>query len=533
MAKVRDRFYWLSMRKEIEEWCRRCIQCASCKGPRTRSRGVMQQYVVGAPFERIALDIAGPFPLTTDGNKYILVVMDYFSKWPEAYALPNQEAITVAEVLVTNWISRFGVPLEIHSDQGTNFESRVFQEVCSLLGMRKTRTTPLHPQSDGMVERFNRTMLEHLKKVVDDNQRVWDKHIPMFLMAYRSSVHSSTGQSPASVIFGREMRLPSDIKFGVPPSEPTVTMSDYAHNLRETLRKVHEQTRDNFKLSSDRMKTRYDLLANSKGFHPDDLVWFYNPKRQKGRCPKLQKNWEGPYKVITRLNDVLYRIRKGNRGKFKVVHLDRLAPYLDPHVDDSVIGTIMNKILFDHIKKYKHIVIYKPQELVQSWDYSDKIEINRNGKIEICNEISKTIKSAHRNYQSEIKQKSSNQLKYPKYSHFNRYNQRRNQYYNSYYYQSSWKPKKETKENNNNRNVHFKSWNKNNTNQEYRRKWNYQNVHQAHPVTSNHTSNQTEHWSTQNDNYQQNYYYPYEHYGYDDNDMQLQYQQNYSHDNQV
>jgi Uncharacterized conserved protein len=189
----------------------------------------------------------------------------------------------------------------------------------------------------------------------------------------------------------------------------------------------------------------------------------------------------------------------------------------------------VNKMVFDHIKKYKHIVVYKPQELIQSWDYENKIEINRNGKIKICNEISKAIRSFHRKYQAEINQRSLSQQKYQKYPH-------RNQYYNSYYYQSSWKPKEGTKENKNNRNVHFKRWNKDNTNQEYRRRWNYQNTQQTHPVASRQTSNQTEHWSAQNDNYQQNYeyyYYPYEQYGYDDNDMQLHYQQNYSDEYQV
>ena len=114
----------------------------------------MGQYNVGAPMERLALDVLGPLPISNAGNKYQLIVADYFTKWPEAYPLPNQEATTVAEVVVNEFVCRFGVPLEIHSDQGRNFESAAFTEMCNLIGM-KTRTTPLHPQSDGMVERFN------------------------------------------------------------------------------------------------------------------------------------------------------------------------------------------------------------------------------------------------------------------------------------------------------------------------------------------------------------------------------------------
>jgi transposase InsO family protein len=125
----------------------------------------MRQYNVGAQLEKMAFDIAGSFPVTDSGNKYIIVVMDYFSKWSKAYGLPNRKPVTVSSALMENWICRYGIPLEMHSDQGRNFESNVFPGVCELLGVRKTRRTPLHPRSDGMVERFNRIIEQHLSKV--------------------------------------------------------------------------------------------------------------------------------------------------------------------------------------------------------------------------------------------------------------------------------------------------------------------------------------------------------------------------------
>ena len=158
LQRLRQRFYWLGMRRDVEEWYRTCDVCSAKKGPHTRPRGLLQLYNVGAPLERVAVDIAGPLPMTTSGNKYIVVAMYYFTKWPEAYPVPSQDAVTVAKVLVNNFFSRMGVPNELHSDQGRNFESRVFKECCDLLGVRKTRATPLHPESDGMVERFNRTL---------------------------------------------------------------------------------------------------------------------------------------------------------------------------------------------------------------------------------------------------------------------------------------------------------------------------------------------------------------------------------------
>jgi hypothetical protein len=142
LDKVRHRYYWLHLKSEFERWCKQCDTCAASRDPRTRSRGVMHQYNVGPPFERIVIDITGPFPERDRGNRYFLVAMDYFTKWPEVNAIPNQEATTVADVLVTNVFCRFGVPRELHSDQGRNFESRLMQKVLERLAISKTRTTP-------------------------------------------------------------------------------------------------------------------------------------------------------------------------------------------------------------------------------------------------------------------------------------------------------------------------------------------------------------------------------------------------------
>ena len=144
----------------------------------------MKQYIVDSPMERLALDILGPLPVTDLGNKYILIVADYFSKSVEAFPIPDQEAQTVASLLVKEVVCRFGAPVLIHSDQGRNFESALFTEMCQLLGMKKTRTTAYHPESDGMVERLNQTFEDQLAKFVDYHQKDWDEHIPYLMMAY-------------------------------------------------------------------------------------------------------------------------------------------------------------------------------------------------------------------------------------------------------------------------------------------------------------------------------------------------------------
>ena len=133
LHKVQYRYYWVGLAADVRSWVRQCTVCARVKNPPKKSRAPLQQYTVGAPLERVAMDILGPLPETDRGNRYVLVVGDYFTKWIEAYPLPNQEANTIARVLVEQFICRYGVPKELHSDQGRNFESNLMMEVCKLL----------------------------------------------------------------------------------------------------------------------------------------------------------------------------------------------------------------------------------------------------------------------------------------------------------------------------------------------------------------------------------------------------------------
>ncbi|GFU77273.1 retrovirus-related Pol polyprotein from transposon 412 [Trichonephila clavipes] len=170
----------------------------------------------------------------------MLVVMDYFTKWPEAYPIPDQEASTVAEVLVQHWISRFGVPLQLHSDRGRNFDSEVCKRLCEILAIDKTRTTALHPQSDGMVE--------------------------------RSAVHETTGCSPSQMLFGRDLHLPADLLFSRPQDAP-LAPEEYIEKLQARMEEMHHLARERIGMASEKMKTRYDARATGHDFHEGDKVW--------------------------------------------------------------------------------------------------------------------------------------------------------------------------------------------------------------------------------------------------------------------
>ena len=298
LGAIRARYYWPGLTFQVKKWVRVCHDCGAKKNWGKKRRSPLQQYVVGAPMERLAMDILGPLPLTPRGNKFVLVVTDYFTKWTESYAIPNQEATTVAEKLVSEFVCRFGVPREIHSDQGTNFESKVMTEVCKLLDIEKTRTTPLHPQSDGQVERYNRTLIEMLRGKLRDNQEDWDLQLQPCMMAYRSSVHESTGETPNMLMLGREIEVPLDVMTEPTPDTPPLA-TEYALALQQRLASAHEVARRHLGKAAERQKRNYDKRVSSKPFRVGDSVWLHNIRRKKGRNPKLDCPWEGPYLVVS------------------------------------------------------------------------------------------------------------------------------------------------------------------------------------------------------------------------------------------
>ncbi len=321
--RIRERFYWVGFKDDVDNWCKRCQGCVQKDKPKAANRAPMKIYNMGAPMERIALDILGPLPTSDQGNKYILCIGDYFTKWVSAVALPDQEAKTVARALIDNVITVFGLPRIIHSDQGRNFESILFHELCKLFDIEKTRTTPYRPQSDGFIERFNRTVLSMLGRYTSRDQKDWDRKLPFVLMAYRSAVHSSVGFSPNEMMLGHSVRLPIDLVYGTPPGEK-YSRDEYVRELQNHLEEVHEYARKNLEISSSKQKKQYDHRCREIGFKELDLVWYYCPRRRKGLSPKLQNFWRGPCTVVNRLSDILYRIRLDDSNTTVVVHCDKL-----------------------------------------------------------------------------------------------------------------------------------------------------------------------------------------------------------------
>jgi hypothetical protein len=166
VAQIKGRFYWPCFKADVERWIKQCRLCQERKPGRGPGKAKLHQQPVGAPLERVAIDIMGPLPITDRQNEYIMVLSDYFSKYAEAYAIVDHRAQTCADVIVTEFVTRFGVPKQLHSDQGPEFESNLFRKLCELLEIDKMRTCPYRPQSDGLVERFNRTLQQMLTMFV-------------------------------------------------------------------------------------------------------------------------------------------------------------------------------------------------------------------------------------------------------------------------------------------------------------------------------------------------------------------------------
>ena len=207
LEKLRARFYWPGHKKDVSVFVSSCLVCQQRNSPKQKHRHSLVNWPPSFPFAHIGIDFLGPLPIS-NGNSYIALFVDHFTKWYEAVPLPDQRAETTATALLEHWISRFGVPVSIHTDQGRNFESKFFQSLMQSLQIDKTRTTSFHPQSNSAIERMNRTLLNMLAKSVDDFHSNWTQQLPYVMMAFRTSVHESTGYTPQFLVFGEEINLP-------------------------------------------------------------------------------------------------------------------------------------------------------------------------------------------------------------------------------------------------------------------------------------------------------------------------------------
>ncbi|KFD64451.1 hypothetical protein M514_23298 [Trichuris suis] len=280
VERVRQRFYWPGYRTDARHYVNTCFHCQARNNPATTARAPLQLQRVARPWQKVAIDIMGPLPPTENGNRYILVVMDCFTKFAEAFPLPNQEAKTVTAAEMDQLICRYGIPESIHTNQGRQFESEIFQMLCRELGIQKTRTTPYHPAGNGQVERMNRTLASMLAKVVQEEGRHWDECLPKVMMAYRASAQSSARETRYTVVFGALCRMPEDMFRAC--DQNANTASAHVRQLKAALAKVHSNARRHLRKAALWQKHNHDRACAGSRHHVGDWVLLKSSKPQRG-----------------------------------------------------------------------------------------------------------------------------------------------------------------------------------------------------------------------------------------------------------
>uniref|UniRef100_A0A3B3WTS4 Integrase catalytic domain-containing protein n=1 Tax=Poecilia mexicana TaxID=48701 RepID=A0A3B3WTS4_9TELE len=312
------------MRSDIENFCNLCKTCEAFQKAVPKHRAPLQSIQTDRPFQLVCTDIT-ELPVTSVGNRYVLVVQDHFTKYANAYAMSDQKAATVAQLLCERYIPEHGVPEELLSDQGRQYESEIIHTICQRLQMTKKITSPYCPRGNGMVERFNRTLKEQLARLIQDYGGEWDHYLPAVVLSFNSTPHSSTGYSPYFLAHGREPRLPANVHI----SSPKVSdcPQNYGSELATRMDAAFETVVLHHKEQRQKREYYYDKDTRFRPYACGNLVWIDDPTTQR---QKLSPNWTGPFKVVSvDEKGLLYKLVdvKYPQAATRVIHYDRLKPY--------------------------------------------------------------------------------------------------------------------------------------------------------------------------------------------------------------
>ena len=290
-------WWWENMYVDAVTFCRNCAECAMATGVGREKRPSLHPIPVKRPFQIWGIDIM-ELPRTAKGNKYVIVMQDFLTKWPLVFPAPDQKANRIARLLVDELLPMFGVPEALLSDRGTNLLANVVQDVCQLLGITKLNTTAYHPQCDGMVERLNRTLKSMLRKHAGRFGNQWDRYLSGVLWAYRNTPHEATKEKPSYLLFGTDCRFPTEAAFL--PTEPTEygDILEYREELTLSLSSARELAASNIKTAQKKYKEQYDKRANPICYKPGGLVLVRFPQEESGKNRKLSRPWHGPYRII-------------------------------------------------------------------------------------------------------------------------------------------------------------------------------------------------------------------------------------------
>ena len=318
MSKLRERYFWPNMKKDVEFYIKSCYQCQRRQKPSTHNE--MHAIVAKAPFERIGIDFVGPLPATSKGNRYILVAVDYFTKWPEAKATKRADAQTVVDFLYEEIICRHGPFRQLHSDRGTHFANALIKGLTEKFRIRHHLSSPYNPRANGQVERYNRTLCEALAKQTEGIED-WDMFLAPSLYSYRSAPLKATGITPFYLTYGRGTTWPNEETNGI-------TLKERVETLMEELPIKRNEAHQKVKIGKEKMIANYSP-KDPHQFKVGDKVWYYNAAKEKQYSDKLEPKMGEPMIIEDVLLNGSYRI--GNHvGTLKTpINGDKLSRRYD------------------------------------------------------------------------------------------------------------------------------------------------------------------------------------------------------------
>lgn len=290
--RLKERYHWKGMKTDVENYVRKCPQCQVNKALRQTNKSPMQITSTStAPFERVSLDIVGPLPESGPIMlRYLLTLQDDLTKFSIAYPISNASAEECCECLV-HFISLFGIPKMILTDQGTNFTADLFKKTCEFLKIKQLWSSPYHPQTQGALERSHSTLKEYLKSYINETQSNWHKYIHTAILAYNTNIHTTTKFTPYELLFGHKPHIPDSVyKY-----TPTGTYHEYLKMLSHRLKLTREQAISNINKSKETSKLYYDQNTRTVSYKVGDMVYVKNHLRLR---KALSPIWKGPYKVV-------------------------------------------------------------------------------------------------------------------------------------------------------------------------------------------------------------------------------------------
>ncbi|UYV63918.1 K02A2.6-like [Cordylochernes scorpioides] len=291
------------------------------------------------PFYKLGVDLLGRFPVSKDGNRWIIVCTDYMTRYAITKAIPDGGAIETAKFLVEDVILKHGAPREMITDRGRNFISQVIKEIIALCGIVHIFTTAYHPQTNGLTERFNKTLGDTLSMYTGVEQKDWDQVLPYVTFAYNTAKQEATGYTPFFLVHAREAETYID---AVLPYLPDEISDDYVGELVTRAEEARQLSRSRLLQSQAKDRRLYDQKHTPVYYQKDDLVWVFTPIRKVGLSEKLLKRYFGPYKVTKKLSEVTYEVEPvdpspRSRKSKDIVHVIRMKPYLDPEEQHSIL----------------------------------------------------------------------------------------------------------------------------------------------------------------------------------------------------